>query len=1041
MSKALVALLATIGLTAVAFRQAELAPADKLEEFPRVPATEPRDVAQTFRTLHGFRMDLLAAEPLVTDPVALEYDENGRAWVVEMRDYPYTDKSTDRPNVERTTDAPLGRIRILDDTDGDGLFDKSSLFAEDLSWPTGLALWKGGCYVTATPDVLYLKDTDGDGRADERRRVFTGFKKLNVQAVINNPRWGLDHKLYCAGASNGGEITKPGDASFKPVRFGRADFAFDPNTEEFEVLTGGARFGQAFDDYGNRFLCNIRNPVQHVVFENRYLARNPYLVVTNAVHDCAEAGDTLPVYRASPPEPWRAARADRWRLEAGQTYPRSELAGEGYFTSACGITIYRGSAYPKEFYGNVFLGEVAGNLIHRETLTPDGVTFRAARADANAEFVASTDNWFRPVNFTNAPDGTLHVCDMYRETIEHPWSIPDDMKGKLDLESGRDRGRIYRLAPLGFVTPKGKPNLGRATTAELVRALEHPDGWWRDTAHRLIFERQDKAAVEPLRKLLWEGKTDFARLLALTSLKGLGAIDQEDLLKALHDESPQVNVWGVRFAEGEWKKMPIVLRRVGNMIYAAKAKSRFQIALSLGTVSDPAAHSALNAVARVAANDPWISTALLSSSVGRADKIILATGLDRPTALRMLADGSYERVQFDEDPAGYGDDIHVDLLRQLAFQVGAEGKPEAIQRLLEKLIAANDPTRKVKVVDSVFGQTQPQTAALGKNDSAALAGLIAGISQGGRKLSQFTKDDRSQAAMAKFLSEAATVVADRKASLAARISAGQLLAHGRFAEVRAVLERVLDPREDVELQRSAIHSLAGYSDAAVPQSLLKNYKTLTPTIRTEIVDVLASSTARQPALLDAIEAKQVAAADVPLARRALLMKSKDPTVAARAAKLLMQSVGKRADVVAKYKPALQVTGVAERGHKVFIRECKTCHRLHDEGFEVGPNLATILHRSPDELLTHILDPNREVSPNYLEYAVGLNDGRTLTGLIAEETAAGLTLRKAENVQQSILRSEIDEILSTGKSLMPEGLEQKLTPQDMADLLAFLLRRR
>ncbi|MBL9084417.1 MAG: hypothetical protein JNK76_21630, partial [Planctomycetales bacterium] len=498
MSKALVVLLATIGLTAAAFRIPEHAPAQKSDDFPRVPATEPRDVAKTFRTLHGFRMELLAAEPLVTDPVALEYDENGRAWVVEMRDYPYTDKSTDRPNVERTTDKPLGRIRILDDTDGDGLFDKSSIFAEDLSWPTGLALWKGGCYVTATPDMLYLKDTDGDGRADERRRVFTGFKKLNVQAVINNPRWGLDHKLYCAGASNGGEITKPGDAEFKPVRFGRADFAFDPNTEEFEVLTGGARFGQAFDDYGNRFLCNIRNPVQHVVFENRYLARNPYLVVTNAVHDCAEAGDTLPVYRASPPEPWRAARADRWRVEAGQTYPRSELAGEGYFTSACGITIYRGSAYPKEFYGNVFLGEVAGNLIHRETLTPDGVTFKAARADQNAEFVASSDNWFRPVNFTNAPDGTLHVCDMYRETIEHPWSIPDDMKGKLDLESGRDRGRIYRLAPPGFVAPKAKPNLGQATTAELVKALEHPDGWWRDTAHRLIFERQDKATVEPL---------------------------------------------------------------------------------------------------------------------------------------------------------------------------------------------------------------------------------------------------------------------------------------------------------------------------------------------------------------------------------------------------------------------------------------------------------------------------------------------------------------------------------------------------------------
>ncbi|MGC3970820.1 MAG: hypothetical protein QM775_26860 [Pirellulales bacterium] len=341
MPKSLLLLLATIVLVATSLGKSGTSENGAMEtaavatdlpvadEFPRVPATEPRDVANTFRTLHGFRMDLLAAEPLVTDPVALEYDENGRAWVVEMRDYPYTDKSTDRPNVERTTDTPLGRIRILDDTDGDGLFDKSIVFAEDLSWPTGLALWKGGCYVTATPDVLYLKDTDGDGRADERRRVFTGFKKLNVQAVINNPRWGLDHKLYCAGASNGGEITKPGDDGFKPVRFGRADFAFDPNTEEFEVLTGGARFGQAFDDYGNRFLCNIRNPVQHVVFENRYLARNPYLVVTNAVHDCAEAGDTLPVYRASPPEPWRAAQCRSLAARSRPDLPAERTRGRG----------------------------------------------------------------------------------------------------------------------------------------------------------------------------------------------------------------------------------------------------------------------------------------------------------------------------------------------------------------------------------------------------------------------------------------------------------------------------------------------------------------------------------------------------------------------------------------------------------------------------------------------------------------------------------------------------------------------------------------
>src|SRR5581483_3398892 len=213
---------------------------DLREALPRIPPKEPAEAVRTFRTRDGFRMELLAAEPLVTDPVALEYDENGRAWVVEMLDYPYTDKSTDKPFVERTGDLPLGRIRVLEDTGGDGKFDKSWVFADNLSWPTGLAFYQGGVYVTATPDVWYLKDTDGDGKADVREKVFTGFRKFNVQAVINNLRWGLDHKIYGAGATNGGKIVRPGDPKASPVVMGARDFRFDPAARDFELLSGGA---------------------------------------------------------------------------------------------------------------------------------------------------------------------------------------------------------------------------------------------------------------------------------------------------------------------------------------------------------------------------------------------------------------------------------------------------------------------------------------------------------------------------------------------------------------------------------------------------------------------------------------------------------------------------------------------------------------------------------------------------------------------------------------------------------------------------------
>ncbi|HND56615.1 MAG TPA: hypothetical protein PLV92_29555, partial [Pirellulaceae bacterium] len=311
---------------------------------PRLAPLAPSEALKTFKLQHGFKLDLLAAEPLTTDPVAIEYDADGRAFVVEMCDYPYTDKSTDKPFVERTTDLPLGRVRMLEDLDGDGRFDRSTIFADEISWPTGLAFWKRGVFVTATPHVWYFEDTDGDGVANLRRQVFAGFRKFNVQAVINNFKWGLDNRIYGAGSSNGGQIRIVNRPEAPTLTLSRQDFRFDPRDEQLELISGGARFGNAFDDWGNRFLCNIRNPVQHVVLPNHYLARNPLLPVRAAVHDAAEAGDTVPVFRISPLEPWRALRAERWAAESGQTYPRSETNAGGYFTSSSGITIYRGAA-------------------------------------------------------------------------------------------------------------------------------------------------------------------------------------------------------------------------------------------------------------------------------------------------------------------------------------------------------------------------------------------------------------------------------------------------------------------------------------------------------------------------------------------------------------------------------------------------------------------------------------------------------------------------------------------------------------------------
>ncbi|HET6878615.1 MAG TPA: PVC-type heme-binding CxxCH protein, partial [Pirellulales bacterium] len=623
-------------------------------------------------------MQLIAAEPLVTDPVAMVYDENGLAYVAEMSDYPYTDKTTDKPFVERTMDRPIGRVRVLEDTDGDGDFDRGTIFAEELSWPTGLALWKGGVFVAATPDIWYFKDTDGDRRADVRQKVFTGFRKFNVQAVMNNLVWGLDHRIYGAGSSNGGQIRAADQPEAKPWLLGRNDFCFDPRDRSFALLSGGARFGNTFDDWGNRFVCNIRNPVQHVVLPSRYLARNPYLPVVTAVHDAAESGDTLPVYRISPVEVWRAVRATRMVSEANPSTPRSETNAAGYFTSSSGLTIYRGAAYPREFYGNAFLGEVAGNLVHRQVLSPDGVTFRAVRGDERSEFVRSRDNWFRPVNYVNAPDGTLHIVDMYRETIEHPWSIPDDIKAQLDLESGRDRGRIYRLAPDGFHVPP-PPRLGQATDRELVAQLENPNCWWRETAHRLLFERQSQHAVPPLQTMLAESENPLARLHALWSLEGLSALTDDELLRALSDVSAGVREHAVQLAERRLAQSPVLADRVLALADDDELRVRFQVAFTLGELMGPQvaegtrnrAAAALAAIARRDAADPWLRTAVLSSAgEGAAD--LLA---------KILGD-----VGEVELPPGQ----LASLARDLATVVGARNNPAEVKQALEVLARLKD---------------------------------------------------------------------------------------------------------------------------------------------------------------------------------------------------------------------------------------------------------------------------------------------------------------------------------------------------------------
>ena len=971
-------------------------------------------------------MQLVAAEPLVTDPVAITYDESGRAFICEMNDYPYTDKVRHKPSQENPTDLPIGKVRLLADSDGDGTYDRSTIFADNLSWPTGAACWKGGIIVVATPDIWYLKDTDNDGVADVRQKLFTGLKKLNVQAVANNPIWGLDNKSYIAGGTNGGTVQNLIHPDEKPVTIRRADLKLDPMTMKIEATDGGARFGNTRDDWGNRFLCNIRNPCQHIVLDTRYLSRNPHLPAVTPLHDAAEAGDQLPVHRISPPEAWRVLRADRWSTDPATRMPRSELVGAGVVTSSAGITIYRGDAYPKEYRGMAFVADVAGNLFYRLKLTPDGVTFKATRVDGDKEFCASRDIWFRPVNFANAPDGCLHVCDMYREAIEHPWSLPDDIHAAIDLIKGVDKGRIWRLTPKGYKPRKIEP-LGDKSSEELVKLFSHPNAWHRDTAHRLLFERQDPTVVSDLRSLLRQDVSALARLHALWSLDGLWKFTDADAVAALHDADAHVREHAVLLAgqlvaarlpstpsrkaidspsatsavvDNSRSPAPTLLESLTQLSSDAELRVRHQLALSLGSCPQNAAIKPLAAVAKQDLSDSWVRIALLS-----APPELLASVTS--TCLRDVPDS----------PG----------LAQLMHDAGG---------VFGKALATG--TRDMRsMADGLFflSSLESHRARAPRAVHEGLLGLQSSLGQSNKSLMKLAPKPETKAWLAEVAKSSAATALNTAASPEERTRAVMMLALLEFPQLRETATKLLQAHEPDAIRLSVIQVLRPLRNPEVAGLLLSAWASLTPGPREAVMQVLVSRQEWIGRVLDSLETGHIKAAEVSPSARALMLRTSDTSLKARAAKLFTTSA--RAEVLAKYQPVLAMSGDAMRGKTVFTTVCAVCHRFKDEGRDVGPNLATTLAWTPEQMLTNILDPNREVSPNFAQYIVEVQDGRVLVGMLTGESGTSITLKGADAVEQSISRTQIKSLKSTGLSLMPEGLEAALTTQQLADLMAYL----
>ena len=936
---------------------------------------EPADTLAQFELDRGLEIELVACEPAVVDPVAIRFDEDGRMWVVEMRDYPHGP-----PDGQ----APRSKIRVLTDDDGDGTFETSRVFADELLCPTWLQPWNGGVIVTLAGEVAYMKDIDGDGRADVHETWYRGFAEENPQLRANHPRFAYDNRVYVANGLRGGTVVDPRRKAAKPVPISGRDFAFDPRTGDCQAVSGNGQFGLTFDAWGNRFVCSNRRPVDHVVLANHYLARNPFLASANVLSPVAAGGAESHVYPLT--SAWTTSN-----LHAGQ------------FTAACGVTIYNDVVLGRDYAGNAFVCEPTGSLVHREVLTADGVSFTSESPYEGREFLASRDDWFRPVNLTVGPDGALYVVDMYRAVIEHPQFMPSELQQRPDLRLGDDRGRIYRVVPTDGPSNRSPPRMSGASSEELVEALGSPSGWWRETAARLLYERQDHGAVPRLEQALTQGGP-LQRAAALWALSGMDALSAELVRKALADDNARVREQAVVLAEPLLGEDAEIKARFLKMADAAAPRIRYRVALALGGLAGDEVVAPLTRIALTSPDDEWMRRGVLTSLPVHTAPILREV-LRSPQVQQAECDAP-EQV----------------LVEELAAIVGSRGEAREVGPLLDLLTKGSEAS----------------SAAY----HTALVGLADGIARRGGSLlsmvADFPDGDRIRTQLESTFARATTTALDENAEARTRGDAFALLRHDRGENVVNACLRILEASPSHGARVAAADVLARQSDERIAPSLLRLYPEQMPTVQRAILDALIADADSAGQLLLAIQQGKIRPAELDAARQQRLRQHRDATLRELAAKVLAAGVSADRQVVLKeYRAALEMKADRAAGKQLFKQHCATCHRIDDVGVNVAPDISDSRAKTPEQLLTDILHPNKAIDNNYVSYTVATIDGNVHTGIIAAETDSAITLRQPEDKTVALLRADIESIRSGGVSLMPEGFEKHLSKQQMADLLGFI----
>jgi len=962
-------------------RQAALKPVS-LQSKPQSPV-RPQESLKWLETEPGFKVELVAAEPQIVDPVSMQIDSKGRMWVVEMGDYPNSD------------DAPKSRIVVLQDKDNDGFFESSTVFADKLLFATGVQPWQNGAIVTAQGQLLMLRDIDGDLRSDSTEVWLDGFAIGNPQLRANHPVIHSDGWLYIASGLRGGKIkaTLPfGTKTSELLDLTGGDLRVHMLTGRIECIAGPTQFGLSFDQFGHRYGCSNRNPCFEVVSERADVSLSPLSGIATPLHDVSPSNAASTVHPLV--NAWTTSN-----LHAGQ------------FTAACGLLVTHSRHFLDAPFATALTCEPTGSLVQRRSIKRLNGVSEVSDEAPEREWLASHDPWFRPVDLYEGLGGDIYVVDMYRAVIEHPEWVPAELKNRPDQRLGDAHGRIYRVSRKADKELKTNPIENRVSSP--ADWLTHANAWNRNIATNTVLEAaaigQKESLVPTLQAICsTESSPIGSTANACSLLAACDSLDESTVATLFESKSPELRsmVWtAMRQTSVKWNSKWIVT-----------AIDKFNDPSA--SVDELCAAAWFIAVQPIDETSSWY-TIMMERYAGLAAKSLFLNG-DPPylwlATTAACRDNLLPFLSSYQVAASKSEKVITPIAR------------ESIVRLASR--AAQKPFKGWSLQEHVDAMAFMLIDSQIKTSRTTDFAILEGFSRSG-KLSI-----EPDSTLEKLIQRTATADSDpinQRAAIA-------MLASSKSDSSKAIALNLLNSSDRV-LLKIAVATCSVHDTPEFATWLLDRFPSALPEIRQDIFNAIRTNSKRLGMLVDSLESGKLSTKIFDASQIQNLSAVRDNSVTPRLSKLLSASINsdrqKVIDDYSKQLATIEVDPNNNRGKAVFTKNCSACHRIDDVGAMVGPDISDSRVHTFEKLLISILDPNRSIDANYFRYLARTEDGKVVEGLLKDSNSQTITLLSQNGTTTTLNRLEIEELKSSGTSLMPEGVESQISAREMADLLWYV----